>query len=82
MGEGGDSVRGRKACQRAALVGFKRPDARAMQESLEFIILSRIFEKVWGRTMTRKDEGESYEGFLGLSSTMPSALLRVRGWDQ
>jgi len=52
-----------------------------MQESLEFIILSRIFEKVWSKTMTRKDEGESYEGFSGLSSTTPSAFLSVRGWD-
>ena len=52
--------------------------ARATKESLEFIILSRILEKVWRRTMTGKDEGESYVGFPGLSSTMPSALLRVR----
>ena len=55
--------------------------ARATQECLEFIILSRILEKVWRRSMTRKDEGESYEGFPGLSRTMPSALLRVRGWE-
>jgi len=55
--------------------------ARATPESLEFIILSRILQKVWRRTITRKDEGESYEGFPGLSRTMPSALLRVRGWD-
>jgi len=39
--------------------GLRRPVARATQESLEFIILSRIFEKVWSSTMTRKDEGES-----------------------
>jgi len=61
--------------------GLRRPVALTMQESLEFIILSRIFEKVWSRNMTRKDEGESYEGFPGLTSTMPLALLRVRGWD-
>jgi len=61
--------------------GLRRPVARATKESLKFIILSRIFEKVWSRTMTRKDEGESYKGFPGLSSTMPSALLRVREWD-
>jgi len=61
--------------------GLRRPVARATQDSLEFIILSRIFEKVCSKTMTRKDEEESYEGFPGLSSTMPSALLRVRGWD-
>ena len=61
--------------------GLRRPVARATQESQEFIILSRMFEKVWSKTMTRKDEGESYEGLPGLSSTMPSALLKVRGWD-
>jgi len=60
---------------------FRRPQARATQESLEFIILSRIFEKVWSRTMTLKEEGESYEGFPGLSRTMPSALFSVRGWE-
>jgi len=36
-----------------------RPVAQATQESLEFIILSRIFEKVWSKTIRRKDEGES-----------------------
>ena len=61
--------------------GLRRPVARATQESLEFIILSRIFEKVWSKNVTRKEEGESYEGFPGLFSTMPSALLRMRGWD-
>jgi len=60
---------------------LRRPVARAILESLEFIILSRIVEKVWSSTITRKDEGESYEGFPGLSSTRPAALVRVRGWD-
>jgi len=61
--------------------GLRSPVAPATHESLGFIILSRIFEKVWSKTMTRKDKGESYEGFPGLSRTMPSALLRVRGWE-
>jgi len=39
--------------------GLRRPVGRATQESLELIILLRIFQKVWSRTMTRKDEGES-----------------------
>jgi len=38
---------------------LRRPVARATLESLEFIILSRICEKVWSSTITRKDEGES-----------------------
>jgi len=38
--------------------GLRRTVARAVQESLEFIILSSIFEKVWSKTMTRKEEGE------------------------
>jgi len=39
--------------------GFRRPVARATEESLEFIILSRIFEKVSSKTITQKEEGES-----------------------
>jgi len=39
--------------------GSRRPATRAIDESLEFIILSRIFEKVCNSTMTRKEEGES-----------------------
>ena len=30
-----------------------------MHESLELMILSRIFDKVWSSTMTGKEEGES-----------------------
>ena len=39
---------------------LRRPHALATQESLECIILSRIFEKVGSRTMTLKEEGEAY----------------------
>ena len=39
--------------------GLRRPATRATQESLEFMILSRILEKVCSRTITRKEEGES-----------------------
>ena len=60
--------------------GSMRPAMRAMQESLEFMILSRILEKVCSNTMTRKEEGEFQEGFPGLSSTIPSAILRAGGW--
>jgi len=37
--------------------------------------LSRIFESVRRRTITLKEEGESYEGLPGLSSTIPSAFF-------
>jgi len=53
---------------------------RATQENLEFMILSRILEKVCRRTITWKEEGEAYERLPDLSSTMPSAILRVGGW--
>ena len=39
--------------------GLRRPVARATQESLEFIMLARIFEKVWSKTIMRNDDGES-----------------------
>jgi len=39
--------------------GLRRPVARAAEESPEFIILSRIFENVWSKTITRNDEVES-----------------------
>ena len=42
--------------------------------------LSRILESVRRRTITLKEEGESYEGFTGLSRTIPSAFLREGGW--
>ena len=44
------------------------------------MILSRILEKVCSRTIAGKESGESYEGFPGLSRTMPSAILRAGGW--
>ena len=37
---------------------FSRLTSRATHESLEFMILSRIFENVWSRTMMGKEEGE------------------------
>jgi len=61
--------------------GLRRLVAQDTQESLKFIILSRIFENVWSKTTTRKEEGEFEEGFPDMSSTMSSAFLRVRGWD-
>jgi len=39
--------------------GSRRPEMRATQGSLEFMILSRILEKVCSNTITRKVEGES-----------------------
>jgi len=39
--------------------GLSRPTTRATHESLELMILSRILEKVWSGTMTRKEEGHS-----------------------
>jgi len=38
--------------------GSRRPAMRATQESLEFMILSRILENVCSKTITRKEEGE------------------------
>ena len=61
--------------------GLRRPVAQATHESLEFIMVLRVFEKVWSKTMMWKGEGEASEGLPGLSITMPSALLRVRRWD-
>jgi len=53
---------------------------RATHKSLEFMILSRILEKVCKRTMMQKEEGELYWGLPGLLRKMPSAVLRVGGW--
>ena len=39
--------------------GLIRPVIRAMQVWRPFMIVSRIFEKVWNRTMMWKEEGES-----------------------
>ena len=51
----------------------------AWAERREAPTLSKIFESVRRRTITLKEEGESYEGFPGLSRTIPSALLREGG---
>jgi len=48
-------------------------------ERREATTLSRILESVRRRTMTLKEEGESYEGLPRLSRTMPSAFLREGG---
>jgi len=44
------------------------------------MILSRIFEKVRIRTMILKEEGDSWEGFPGLSSTTPFEPFSEAGW--
>jgi len=51
----------------------------AWTERREATTLSRILESVQRRTMTLKEEGESYEGLHGLSRTIPSAFLREGG---
>jgi len=48
-------------------------------EMREATTLSRILESVRRRTITLKEEGESYEGLPGLSMTIPSAFLREGG---
>jgi len=81
MGEGGNSVRSRQASKRAALVRIEEPSGTGhtgeSRVHYHFKDLRKGLEK--NLTITRKDEGQSYEGFPGLSRTMPSALLRVRG---
>ena len=59
--------------------GLRRPDTRATQERRPFIILSRILQKDWRRTMTRKEEGVSYDGLRSLFRTIPSALFKQGG---
>jgi len=51
--------------------GWSRPFNRATRRRWEAIIVSRIFEKVRIRTIILKEAGDSYEGFPGLSSTIP-----------
>jgi len=51
----------------------------AWAERREATTLSRIFERVRRRTITLKEEGESYEGLPSLSRTIPSAFLREGG---
>ena len=51
----------------------------ASAERREATTHSRILESVRRRTITQKEEGESYEGFPGLSRTIPSAFLREGG---
>jgi len=41
------------------LSGLGRPVTRDTQDRRPFMILSKILEKVWRRTITRKEEGES-----------------------
>ena len=45
----------------------------------EATTLSRILESVQCRTITLKEEGESYEGLRGLSRRIASAFLREGG---
>jgi len=56
-----------------------REQTTAWAERREAATLSRILDSVWRRTMTLKEEGESYEGLPGLSRTMPSAFFREGG---
>jgi len=44
------------------------------------MILSRIFEIVRIRTIILKEEGDSEEGFPGLSSTTPFEPFSDAGW--
>jgi len=53
----------------------------AWAERPEATTLSKILESVRRRTITLKEEGESYEGLAGLSRTIPSAFLREGGWN-
>ena len=46
----------------------------------EVTTISRILESVRRRTITLKEEGESWPGLPGLSWTMPRACLREEGW--
>jgi len=43
-------------------------------------ILSRIFETVQRRTIILKKEGDSYEGYPGLSRTTPFGPFNAAGW--
>jgi len=56
-----------------------REHIAALAERREATTLSRIFETVRRRTITLKEEGESYDGLPGLSRTIPSAFLREGG---
>jgi len=51
----------------------------AWAERRDATTLSRILESVRRRTMTLKEEGESYEGLPGLSRTIPRPFLREGG---
>jgi len=50
-----------------------------MADSLTVIIRSRIFKMVLRRTIIRKEVGESYEAFPGLSRTTPFAVFSEGG---
>jgi len=56
-----------------------REHIAAWAERREATTLSRILERVRRRTITLKEEGESYEGLPGSSRTIPSAFLREGG---
>jgi len=53
-----------------------REQIDAWAERREVTTLSWILESVQRRTITLKEEGESYEGLHGLSRTIPSTFLR------
>jgi len=59
--------------------GWMREDIAAWAERREATTLSRILERVRRRTITLKEEVESYEGLPGLSRTIPSGFLREGG---
>ena len=59
--------------------GWIREHIIAWAERREATTLSRILESVRRRTITLKEEGESYEGLPGWSRTIPSAFLREGG---
>jgi len=61
-------------------LGWIRPLERAARRRRPAIILSRIFETVRRRTIILKEEGDSYEGFPGLSRTTLFATFSETGW--
>jgi len=56
-----------------------REHIAAWAEWREATTLSRILKSVRRRTISLKEEGESYESLPGLSRTIPSAFLREGG---
>ena len=80
MGEGGHRIRGAEAREGAVLVGWSKPTYLAREVSRTVRMRSRIFETVLRRTIIRKEDGVSYDGFPGLSRTTAFACLSVVGW--